>query len=188
MNIVIVSGSVAGNKTRTVAAAALEWMQEEYRDHQYSFLDLTKYQLPYSDGRHYQDYPGETPAVLQTIMEADLLFVASPIFQAGMPGVLKNLFDLLPPDALEHIVTGLIVTAGSLRHFMIPSTQMKPVLTYLKAHIIEQYVFVEDRDFQGSTIANEDVYFRIHRLVREALLTAEIQSAVRTREEEAFGF
>jgi FMN reductase len=117
-----------------------------------------------------------------------VLLIATPIYQAGMPGVLKNVFDLLPSDALEHTVTALIVTAGSMRHFMVPETQMRPILTYLKAQVLQQYVFVEERDFQGSAIANEDVFFRLQRLITEAFLQAEVQTMLREREENAFGF
>jgi hypothetical protein len=47
---------------------------------------------------------------------------------------------------------------------------------------------VEERDFQGSAIANEDVFFRLQRLITEAFLQAEVQTMLREREENAFGF
>ncbi|TVR92636.1 MAG: hypothetical protein EA428_03500 [Spirochaetaceae bacterium] len=47
--------------------------------------------------------------------------------------------------------------SGSQRHNLIPEIQLKRILSYLNAHIVETYVFVEERSFQGSEIVDDDV-------------------------------
>ncbi|GAB6089381.1 NADPH-dependent FMN reductase [Spirochaeta dissipatitropha] len=188
MKIMVLSGSVAGNKTRAAAVYAVNRLLEHNSEHEARLLDLAEYSLEYSDGRNYLDYSGDTGHVVREIMAADILIVASPIFQASMPGALKNVLDLLPTDALRDKIVALIVTAGSQRHNFIPETMFKPIFGYLKAHMVESYVFIEDRDFQNSQIANDDVFFRIQRLIEDALTLADVYAAVRNIKDEAYGF
>lgn len=74
------------------------------------------------------------------------------------------------------------------RHNLIPEMQLKPILSYLKAHIVETYVFIEDRDFQGSRIVHDEVHFRLQRLIDDALTLARVYDSVRAMQDEQYGF
>lgn len=77
----------------------------------------------------------------------------------------KNIFDLLPVNGLQHKVAGIVVTAGSSKHYLIVENQLKPILGYMKAQIVQTYVFIEEQDFQRKELVNDDVIFRIDRLM-----------------------
>ncbi len=188
MNIVVIAGSVAGSKTRTAARYTADYVKSHHAEHETTLVDLAEYSLEFSDGRNYLDYSGDTGRIAQTLMAADIVLVGSPIYQASIPGALKNVFDLLPTDGLRDKVVGMFITAGSQRHNLIPEIQLKPILSYLKAHIVETYVFIEDRDFQGSEIANDDVHFRLQRLIDDALTLATVYERVRELQDEQYGF
>ena len=123
MNIVLLSGSTVGSKTST----AMKYLQSEINqlesEHQVQFFDLKELDLSFSDGRNYLDYSGDTLTLTTALMQADIIFIGFPVFQASIPGTLKNVFDLLPVNAFRDKVVGIIATAGSAKHYLIPETQ-----------------------------------------------------------------
>lgn len=189
MKALIISGSNVGNKTRIAATTVYNQFKEKHgEDHTIKLLNLQDYDLVFSDGRNYLDYGGDTTEVLKEIMEADIILIGSPIFQASMPAIVKNLFDLLPQNALENKTCAMIITAGSDKHYLIPEQQYKPVFSYMKANIVPRYVYVLDTDFDRESIINDDVHFRIGQLIDDTMILATTYQEILQREEEAFGF
>ncbi len=136
MKVVGISGSVVGSKTRIAVQYVLNRINDQYQDMETELIDLSAYELVFSDGRDYRDYEGDTKVVLEKIMAADAFIIGTPIFQASIPGPLKNLFDLLPNNAFRSKVAGIVATAGSAMHYLVPEHQLKPILSYMKAVII----------------------------------------------------
>lgn len=187
MNVVILSGSTVGSKTKT-AMLAVKKVLQQHKDLTVELIDLKDYDLVFSDGRHYLDYTGDTKTVTEKIMQADILMIGTPIFQASIPGTLKNIFDLLPTKALEKKVVGLVVTAGSAKHYLVIEQQLKPILSYMKAVVSSNYVFIEEQDFHLKSIVNDDVHFRIQTLVEDTLLLKETYDAMWRKKEAQYDF
>lgn len=61
-------------------------------------------------------------------------------------------------------------TAGTSKHYLMVEQQLKPILSYMKAHTVPTYVFIEEKDFHRKEITNDDVLFRIDRLVSKGLI------------------
>lgn len=188
MKIVGLSGSIVGSKTRTAIEYAMKDIAEKYPDADAKLIDLADYNVQFSDGRNYMEYEGDTRNVAQTIMEADAIIIGTPIFQASIPGTLKNIFDLLAPQALRDKIVGILVTAGSAKHFRVAEQQLKPILTYMKAQIVQTYVFIEEKDFYRKEITNDDVLFRIRRLVEDTFVLTETYTKIREAKEAEYGF
>ncbi len=188
MKIVALSGSIVGSKTRTAMDYTVQSLAEKYPDHQVTLLDLADYEIPFSDGRNYLDYDGDAKYVTQTIMEADAIIFGTPIFQASIPATLKNIFDLLPVDALRDKVASMLVTAGSSKHYLIAEHHLKPILGYMKAQVVQSYVFIEEKDFDQKQIVNDDVFFRIDRLVEDTVVLAETYQKIREEEDRKYDF
>lgn len=187
MKTVIISGSVVGSKTRK-ATTALKEKIELLNKHEIEYIDLKEYDMPFSDGRNYLDYGGSTTEALTKIMEADVVYIGTPIFQASIPGPLKNLFDLLPPNAFLNKTVSMIITAGSLRHYLVPEQQMKPILSYMKANIVPGYVYILDQDFNAEGIENDDIMLRLDALVDNTFNNAEAHKTVLEKFDDLFGF
>ena len=79
--------------------------------------------------RRSNTYKFSVPSVLFLYFKSRIGF---PIFQASIPGSLKNVFDLLPVNAFHDKVIGLVATAGSSKHYLIPEMHLKPILSYMK--------------------------------------------------------
>lgn len=188
MKIVILSGSKVGSKTRTAMDYTEKEVEKQYPDSEITFIDLADYDVEFSDGRNYMEYEGDTQFVAKSLMDADTIIVGTPIFQASIPGVLKNVFDLLPEGAFRDKVVSVLVTAGSPKHYLIPNQQLIPILSYMKAEVVQTYVFIEERDFLRKEIINDDVFFRIERLVEDTGVLTKTYAQIRAEKEEAYGF
>ncbi|MGJ9384695.1 NADPH-dependent FMN reductase [Salipaludibacillus sp. CF4.18] len=188
MKIVGLSGSIVGSKTRTAMNAAKKALTEKYPDLEMTLIDLADYDVKFSDGRNFLDYEGDTGFVTKTIMEADAIIIGTPIFQASIPAALKNIFDLLPVNAFRDKVVSMLVTAGSPKHYLVADLQLKPILSYMKAQIVQTYVFIEERDFHQKEIVNDDVLHRIDRLVEDTVVLTETFKKVREDKKAEYDF
>lgn len=183
MKIVALSGSIVGTKTKTVMQYVVEQVAKKAPDAEVTFIDLSEYDVQFSDGRLYTEYTGDTAYVTNKLMEADAIIIGTPIFQASIPGTLKNIFDLLPEKAFRDKVVSIVVTAGSPKHYLVVEQQLKPILSYMKAQVVPAYVFVEGKDINRQAIINEDVFFRADRLVEDTLLLVETYTHFRLQQE-----
>lgn len=188
MKVVGLSGSKVGSKTRTAIDYTIRKLKETYPGTEVTLIDLAEYEIQFSDGRNYLDYQGDTAYVARTIMEADAIIIGTPTFQASIPATLKNVFDLLPVHAFLGKVVGMIVTAGSARHYLMAEQQLKPILGYMKAQMVQTYVFIEEQDFSKKEIINDDVLFRIERLVEDTVTLTETFSKIRAEKEAQYDF
>ncbi|MCM3176609.1 NADPH-dependent FMN reductase [Cytobacillus horneckiae] len=188
MKIVALAGSIIGSKTKTAMIKVREMIENKYPEHEVTLLDLADYTLDFSDGRNYFEYDGDTKYVTETIMGADAIIIGTPTFQASIPATLKNIFDLLPVSAFRDKVVSVVVTAGTAKHYLMAEQQLKPILSYMKAHIVPSYVFIEEKDFFRKEIVNDDVLFRLERLIEDTVLTSEAYEIIRAQKDEEYDF
>lgn len=188
MKIVFLSGSNVGTKTKIATTKAMEIMREQNPIAEVTLLDLANYHMEFSDGRNYFEYEGDTKYVAETIMDADAIVIGTPVFQASIPATLKNVFDLLPVNAFQDKVVSILVTAGTAKHYLIAEQQLKPILAYMKAVIVPTYVFIEEADFLREEITNDDVHFRLERLIEDTLLQIEAVEMIRSKLDEKYDF
>ena len=188
MKIVGISGSIVGSKTRTAMNYVASEISEKYPNEEFTLLDLADYQMQFSDGRNYLDYEEDTGFVTKIIMEADAIIIGTPIFQASIPATLKNIFDLLPVNAFRDKVISMLVTAGSAKHYLVAEQQLKPILSYMKGQIVQTFVFIEEKDFHQKEIVNDDVQFRIERLVEDTILLTDTYGKLKEEKEAKYDF
>lgn len=188
MKIVGISGSIVGSKTKIAMDYAINQVREKYPDAEVELIDLGSYNIVYSDGRNYLDYEGDTKYVTAAIMAADALIIGTPTFQASIPGTLKNIFDLLPENAFREKVVSIVVTAGSSKHYLMVEQQLKPILAYMKATVIQTYVFIEEKDFYRKEIVNDDVHFRLNRLVDDTVQMIDVMKLIQKAKDDAYDF
>lgn len=79
----------------------------------------------------------------------------------------------------------MLVTA---KHYLMVEQQLKPILAYMKAHIVQTYVFIEEKDFHRKQIINDDVLFRMHRLVEDTALLVHAYLSIRQAKDAEYDF
>lgn len=188
MKIALLSGSIVGTKTQTAMKIIQKKLTEQSPDDEVTLIDLKELSVNFSDGRNYLDYSGDTLYVTTTLMQADMILIGSPTFQASIPATLKNVFDLLPQSAFEKKVIGIVMTAGSAKHFLVAEMQLKPIINYMKGNLVANYVFIEDQDFYQAEITNDDVLFRIDKLIEDAVILTRAYQKVWQEQEASYDF
>lgn len=188
MKISLLSGSIVGSKTSTALRTLLPALQQQFAGDTVQLIDLKDYNIQFSDGRNYLEYEGDTLHVVSELMDSDVIVIGTPVFQASLPATLKNIFDLLPQNALLGKVSAIVVTAGSAKHYLVAEQQLKPILSYMKAQIVQTYVFIEEQDFDGKKIINDDVLLRLDRLAADLKIQTDTFKASILRQEASYGF
>lgn len=71
---------------------------------------------------------------------------------------------------------------------MIPEMQLKPILAYMKANIVPNYVFLLDIELIDDEITSDDVHFRMDTLIEDTMILAEAYQEVWEKQEDSYGF
>lgn len=113
------------------------------------FVDLSAVRVEVADGRPDDDYDDATRAAVQAVAAADAVVVASPVYRASIPGVLKNLLDLVPVKALEAKPVGIVAMGGSAHHYLGVDRHLRDVLSWFGALVAPTSVYLTGGDFDA---------------------------------------
>lgn len=167
--IIALTGSVKGIKTQVALKDTLSAINRINPEVQTELLAIGDFNLEFSDGRPLSEYNLDTQFVINKVLEADAIIIASPTYQTSIPGALKNIFDLLPMHALNNKIASIIITAASPMYFLMAEQQLKPILNYMGAHVVNKYIYIQDCDFENNVIVNQDIMHRIETLAFDTL-------------------
>ena len=160
-----ISGSLtAGGSTRTVVDAALAAAQAHAPDITTGVIDLRDVTISFCDGRPPEDYPDDTPHVLERINAADAYIIGTPIYRGSYTGALKNLLDHIPVEAFMGKVVGLIGNAYTDHHYLSIDQELKPVLAWFNMHIVPGSVYVRADQMKSGEITDERVRDHLRQL------------------------
>ena len=114
--------------------------------------------------------PLEVADAQRRLIVADLLIVGSPVYKASYTGLFKHFLDLLDPTHLSGKVAILAATGGSDRHALVLEHQFRPLLSFFEINTVPAGIYVCDREFDGSRLADaSDAHRRIDLAVEQAL-------------------
>lgn len=113
---------------------------------------------------------------IQSVLDAGVLVVATPIYRATYSGLLKVFLDLLPPDALAGKVAIPIATGGGPAHLLAVDHGLRPLLASVGALVVATGVYGTDAQFKNG--APEQAL--VERIERAALEAASLASGVTT--------
>ena len=170
MKILGISGSLSRqSKTELAVRKALSFIPVENESVQTDFISLSEVNLVFCDGRNPEQYEGDTRTVLDKIAGADAFIVGSPIYRGTYSGAFKNLFDLIPNDALKGKVIGIVATGGSNHHYLAIEHQFKPLFGYFNAYVIPGGVYANNGHFSNGELSDKDILNRLKKLSDETL-------------------
>jgi FMN reductase len=121
---------------------------------------------------------GRLLAAIHVLAAADGVIVATPVYKAGMSGLLKSFVDVLDNDLLIAKPVVLSATAGSARHALVTEDQLRPLFAYLRAITAPTSVFAAPEDWADPALAG-----RIDRAAAEfaALIASGVTAAITGR-------
>jgi FMN reductase len=140
-------------------AAAVAWAAETARtsggDVAVDVLNLAETPIDICDGRPLDAYGEATRRAVARIAAAAAVLIAAPVYRASFPGVLKNLLDIAPVDALQNKPVGIAAMGGSPHHYLAVDGQLRQVLAWFGALVAPTGVYLTGGDFRDGKLASE---------------------------------
>jgi len=140
-------------------------------------LSLADTVLEICDGRKDDDYGPATRDAVGRMLAADAVLFGAPVYRASYPGVLKNLLDLAPVQALQVKPVGILAMGGSPHHYLGVESQMKDVLQWFGALVAPTNCYVTGGDFKDGQLASEGARKDLAALVATLLKLAALDGA-----------
>jgi len=168
MKILGISGSLSPlSKTELAVRHVLEFASDYGGGIETDLISLSTKTLEFCDGRNPGHYEGDTRIALDKIIEADAIIAGSPIYRGTFSGAFKNLFDLIPNDALTGKAVGIVATGGSNHHYLAIEHQFKPLFGYFKAYVVPGGVYANNTHFSDGKLTDQDILNRLEKLAEE---------------------
>ena len=136
-------------------AAAVTAAAEEARGVETHILNLALSPVEICDGRPLDAYGEATRQAVAHLAEAAAVLIAAPVYRASYPGVLKNLLDLTPVEALQGKPVGIVAMGGSPHHYLGVDSQLRHVLAWFGALIAPTGVYLTSGDFRDGKLASD---------------------------------
>ena len=88
-------------------------------------------------------------AAIAAVADGDAVVVASPVYRASIPGILKNLLDLVPVTGLEAKPVGIVAMGGSAHHYLGVDRHLRDILSWFGALVAPTGVYLTGADFDA---------------------------------------
>ncbi|CAM3138494.1 NADPH-dependent FMN reductase [Filibacter tadaridae] len=175
MKVLFLDGTIIGNKTGAVLEMVRSYIEETGCGYELEILKLADYTHQFVDGRPASDYNDDMKKLVHKFNEADGYIVATPVFQGSIPGVLKNVFDMLHPHTMRYKPVSIVANGGTYQHHLVIENQLKPILDYFRCLVTPNYVYTHRSHFdRDNNIIDNDVHDRLRELARVFVKYAEM--------------
>lgn len=165
--IVGLSGSFSSpSKTRALAEEAVRRASIRF-DQASEVYDLGQFGSELGLARSFNDLGEEARRIVDRIVQAKALVIASPVYKGSYPGLFKHLFDLIDPTWLAGKPILLAATGGGEKHALIIEHQLRPLFAFFEAQTLATGVYVSERDFIDGRLASKAVLDRLDRAVEQ---------------------
>ena len=176
MKILLVDGTMFGQKTGAILEQVQQYIQEIDASLDLEIIHFSEYKHQIVDGSPLND---DMQTMIQKFEEADAYVIATPIFQASIPGVLKNAFDFLHPKTMRYKPVSIVANGGTYQHHLVVENQLKPILDYFRALVTPNYVYTHTSHFDANNkIVDEDVHNRLRELARVFIQYCEMSKSL----------
>ena len=162
MKILLVDGTVFGTKTGAMLRQIEKYIKEYNSDLELEILYFADLKHQILDGSPLND---DMKMMIQKFEEADGYIISTPIYQASIPGVLKNAFDMLDPKAMRYKPVSMVANGGTYQHHLVVENQLRPILDYFRCLVTPNYVYTHSTDFdEKDQIIDESIHDRLREL------------------------
>jgi len=155
--LLLIGAATPPGRLATAVAAAAEAGRSQFADMAVEIINLAETPVEICDGRPLDRYGPATHEAVGRIAAAAALLVAAPVYRASFPGVLKNLFDILPVEALQGKPVGIVAMGGSPHHYLAVDAQLRQVLGWFGALVAPTGVYLTGADFRDGRLISEVV-------------------------------
>src|SRR6266446_5271242 len=153
--LMIVGAATPPGRLAAAIAMAAEAVRTGGGDVAVDILNLAETPVEICDGRPLEAYGPATQQAVARVAAARAVLIGAPVYRASFPGVLKNLLDITPVEALQNKPVGLVAMGGSPHHFLAVDGQLRQVLAWFGALVAPTSVYLTSGDFRDGQMAAE---------------------------------
>ena len=153
--LMLVGAATRPGRLSAAIAMAAEAAQTGAGDIAVEILNLAKTPIDICDGRPLDGYGETTRQAVGRIAEARAVLIGAPVYRASYPGVLKNLLDIVPVEALQNKPVGIVAMGGSPHHYLAVDAQLRQVLVWFGALTAPTSVYLTSSDFRDGKLDSE---------------------------------
>ena len=153
--LMIVGAATPPGRLAAAIAMAAEAARAQDGDVVPDILNLAETPIEICDGRALDAYGEATRQAVARIAAAAAVLIGAPVYRASFPGVLKNLLDIAPVEALQGKPVGIVAMGGSPHHYLAVDTQLRQVLAWFGALLAPTSVYLTGGDFRDGQLASE---------------------------------
>ena len=153
--LMLVGAATPPGRLAAAIEAAAEAARSQGGDLAVDILNLAETPIETCDGRPLDAYGEPTRRAVARIAAAAAVLIGAPVYRASFPGVLKNLLDITPVEALQNKPVGIVAMGGSPHHYLAIDGQLRPVLAWFGALVAPTGVYLTGNDFRDGRLASE---------------------------------
>jgi FMN reductase len=153
--LMIIGAATPPGRLAAAIAMAAEAARADAGDIVPDILSLAETPIEICDGRSLDAYGETTRQAVARIASATAVLIGAPVYRASFPGVLKNLLDIAPVEALQGKPVGIVAMGGSPHHYLAVDTQLRQVLAWFGALLAPTSVYLTGGDFRDGQLASE---------------------------------
>ena len=157
-------GPTQSSKTLLAVKTALESAKTYDESVHTETLNISDFNVQYCDARDPAKYENDARLVIDKVVNADALIFGTPMYRGTYTGILKNLFDLIPNDAILGKPVGLIATGGSDHHYLALEHELKPLLGFFLAFVLPGTVYAKNEDYSNGDLTSEEILDKLRQL------------------------
>ena len=86
------------------------------------------------------------------------------MYRGTYTGILKNIFDLIPNDAMTGKPVGLVATGGSDHHYLALEHELKPLLGFFMSLVLPGVVYANNGHFSLGKIDSDELLIKLKQL------------------------
>jgi FMN reductase len=170
---VVIGAATPPGRLARAAQTLAELARADRLEFTVEVVDLATAPVELCDGRPDDAYGATTRATVGAIGAAHAVVFAAPVYRASYPGVLKNLLDLLPVEALRGKPVGIVAMGASQHHYLGVDTQLRAVLAWFGALMAPTSVYLTSADFESGRLVSPAALDELRALTDTVLTLAE---------------
>ncbi|MGC2415435.1 MAG: NADPH-dependent FMN reductase [Stellaceae bacterium] len=150
--LMLVGAATPPGRLAAAIAMAAEAARSRGGDIVVDILNLAETRVDICDGRPLEAYGEATREAIGRIAAAAAVLIGAPVYRASFPGVLKNLLDITPVEALQNKPAGIVAMGGSPHHYLAVDGQLRQVLAWFGALVAPTSVYLTGGDFRDGAL------------------------------------
>lgn len=162
-SIIGISGNTARPSRTRLLVEAITAEAARLTEGRSAVFDLAEIKLDLARAQSSQELKGAAASVVDALLSADALVVASPVYKASYTGLFKHLFDLIDPKALIGKPIIMAATGGSERHALVLEHQFQPLFSFFGTAIVPTSIYATENDLSAAAGLSPPLKQRIGR-------------------------